>query len=257
MTHELHSPTENHLLAALPPAEYEQLRPALTRVELRRGEVLFESGAPLEHLYFPGAGLVALLHRTAEGANGEIAVIGNDGCVGIQVLLGGGTVPSRAVVQIEGLAWRTKPEPLLEQFRSGGALQRLLLRYVLTLVTQVSQTLVCNRHHTVEQQLCRWLLLCLDRLDSREIRMTQKLLSGMLGMRRAGIAQAANRLREAGLIGYERGCITVPDRAKLEAYGCECYGVVSREAQRLLPRAKALPSASRRARPTDPASSVR
>lgn len=255
--HEPDSPLENHLLAALPAAEYERLRPALTRVELRLGQVLFESGGRLEYLYFPGAGLVSLLQTMADGTNGEVAVMGKDGCVGIQILLGGGTMPSRAIVEIAGHAWRIRPESILKEFHRGGALQRLLLRYVQAMMTQISQTVVCNRHHSVEQQLCRWLLLSLDRIDSGEIRMTQRLLSDMLGVRRTGITQAAKHLQAAGLIHYDRGCITVLDRAKLEAHGCECYGVVSREAKRLLPPVKTPPPASRRAKPTDPTSRSR
>jgi CRP-like cAMP-binding protein len=248
---------KNHLLAALPAAEYERLRLALTRVELPLGQVLFESGAPLDYVYFPCAGLVSLLHKTADGASGEVAVIGNDGCVGIAILLGGGTMPSRAIVQIAGHAWRIKPEPILEEFHRGGVLQHLLLRYVQALMAQISQTVVCNRHHSVEQQLGRWLLLSLDRIDSGEIRMTQKLLGYMLGVRRTGITEAARRLQAAGLIRHARGCITVLDRAALEARGCECYGVVSRETERLLPRIGIVSPGSRRAKPTNPASSPR
>jgi CRP-like cAMP-binding protein len=175
--------------------------------------------------------------------------MGNDACVGIQVLLGGGTMPSRAIVQIAGRAWRIRPEPMLEEFYRGGVLQRLLLRYIQALLTQISQTVVCNRHHTVEQQLCRWLLLSLDRIDSGEIRMTQKLLGEMLGARRTGITEAARRLQKEGLIHHERGWITVLDRARLEAHGCECYGVVRRETLHLLPRVKTTPRASRRGKP--------
>lgn len=230
-----HSPLGNHLLAALPAADLARLSPQMEFVPLRLGEVLYESGSQLRHVYFPVSGVVSLLIVTEDGGTAEIAVVGNDGCVGIALLLGGETTLDRAVVQIDGHAYRLPAELVLHEFKRARAVQLLLLRYVQALMTQTAQTAVCNRHHTVEQQLCRWLLLTLDRVRSNDVVMTQELISNMLGVRRSGVTHAARNLQQAGLIAYERGRITVLDRAKLEAHACECYAVVKRETDRLLP----------------------
>jgi CRP-like cAMP-binding protein len=230
---ERHAPQDNRLLAALPAADYERLRPHLRLVPLPLGAALCESGSQLRHIYFPVSGLVSLLYTTEDGRTAEIAVVGNDGCVGVMILLGGGgQTPAREVVQIAGYAYRIDSDALLHEFHRGGPTQDLLLRYVQTLMTQISQTAVCNRHHSIEQQLCRWLLLSLDRLPTNEVRMTQHLISNMLGVRRSGIAVATKRLHDAGVIEYRRGNITVPDRAKLLARACECYAVVKKEVDR-------------------------
>ena len=235
-TSERHGPRENRLLAALPADDYERLLPDLTRVPLALGAALYESASPLRHAYFPVSGLVSLLYTMEDGHTAEIALVGNDGCVGVMLLLGGGaTTPSRGVVQIAGQAYRIDAERLRTEFYRGGRTQALLLRYVQGLITQITQTAVCNRHHSIEQQLCRWLLLSLDRLPTNEVRVTQELVSNMLGVRRSGITLAAKRLQELGLIEYRRGHITVPDRAKLLAHACECYAVVKKEMDRLLP----------------------
>jgi CRP-like cAMP-binding protein len=232
---ESYSPLGNHLLAALPPADLARLSPEMEFVALELGETLYETGSHLRHVYFPVSGVISLLIVTEDGGNAEIAVIGNDGCVGIALLLGGETTLDRAVVQIAGHAYRLPAEVVLREFKRGAAAQLLLLRYVQALMTQTAQTAVCNRHHTVEQQLCRWLLLTLDRVSSEHVVMTQELISNMLGVRRSGITQAARSLQQAGLIAYERGHIRVLNRAKLEARACECYAVVKRETDRLLP----------------------
>jgi len=228
------SPRENRLLAALPPEEFARLRPHMTLTALPLGKVLHESSAQMRHVYFPVSGLISLVYTLEDGATAELAVVGTDGCVGIAILLGGGTTPSRAVVQIPGHAYQVKSAAILDEFRRQGRLQLMLLRYIQARITQVSQTAVCNRHHTVEQQLCRWLLLSLDRVPANEIRMTQELISTMLGVRRTGITQAARTLERAGLIENRRGVITVSDRAKLEAHACECYAAIKRETDRLL-----------------------
>ena len=230
-----HSPNQNRLLAALPAAEFVRLQPLLRLTALRSGEVLHESGAQLRDVYFPVSGLVAQLYTLEGGATAGTAVVGNDGCVGIAILLGGGTTPGRAVVQIAGYAYRVSAEAILAEFNKGGAVRRVLLRYIQALMTQMSQTAVCNRHHTVEQQLCRWLLLSLDRLRSNDLVMTQELIANMLGVRREGVTEAAGNLQDAGLIRYRRGHITVTDRAGLEQRTCECYAVVKKEYDRLLP----------------------
>lgn len=230
-----HSPLGNHLLAALPAADLMRLLPEMEFVPLKLGEVLYESGTQLRHVYFPVSGVISLLILTEDGGTAEIAVVGNDGCVGIVLLLGGQTTLDRAVVQIAGHAYRLPAEPLLQEFKRAKAVRRLLLRYIQALMTQTAQTAVCNRHHTVEQQLSRWLLLTLDRVRSNDVIMTQELISNMLGVRRSGVAHAARNLQQAGLISYQRGRITVFDRAKLEAHACECYAVVKRETDRLLP----------------------
>lgn len=203
-------------------------------VALSLGAVLYESGAQPRHVYFPVSGVVSLLILTEDGGSAEIAVIGNDGCVGIALLLGQ-TALDRAVVQIAGHAYRLPAGVVLREFKRRTAAQPLLLRYIQALMTQMARTAVCNRHHTVEQQLCRWLLLTLDRLPSTDMVMTQELISNMLGVRRPGVTQAARKLRHAGLIEYERGHIRVLDRARLEAHACECYAAVKRETDRLLP----------------------
>jgi CRP-like cAMP-binding protein len=228
-------PRQNQLLAALPAADYERLLPHLEPVKLPLGLVVFESGGKLRHLYFPASGIVSLLYAMEDGASTEIAVIGNDGVVGIALFMGGESTPSRAVVQSAGHGYRLKAAVLKTEFARGGSLQHLLLRYTQTLIAQMTQTAVCNRHHAVDQQLCRWLLLSLDRLPSNELAMTQELIANMLGVRREGVTEAAGKLQADGLIRYRRGHITVLDRRKLEARVCECYAVVKKEMDRLLP----------------------
>ena len=230
-----HNPKQNQLLATLPAADYERLLPHLELVTLPLGLVVFESGSKLRHLYFPASGIVSLLYAMENGASTEIAVIGNEGVVGIALFMGGESTPSRAVVHSAGHAYRLKAAVLKTEFERGGALQQLLLRYTQALIAQMTQTAVCNRHHAVDQQLCRWLLLSLDRLPSNELVMTQELIANMLGVRREGVTEAAGKLQEAGLIHYTRGHITVLDRPKLEARVCECYAVVKKEMDRLLP----------------------
>ena len=233
---ESHDPKQNHLLAALPAAEYQRLLPRLERVPLPLGWALYESGGKLQHLYFPTGGIVSLLYVMENGASAEIAVTGSEGAVGIALFMGGESTPSRAVVQAAGSAYRLKASVVKEEFEHGGPLQVLLLRYTQALITQMAQTAVCNRHHSVEQQLCRWLLLSLDRLPSSELAMTQELIANMLGVRREGVTEAAGRLQQDGLIHYSRGHITALDRLGLEARVCECYAVVKRESDRLLSR---------------------
>jgi CRP-like cAMP-binding protein len=229
-----HGDCPNHLLAALPADEYARILPALERVPLRLGDALCESGQPAIHAYFPIDAIVSLLYVTADGASAEIAVVGNEGVVGFALFMGGETTTSRAVVQSAGHAYRVEARLLKTEFYRAGPMQRLLLRYTQALLTQMAQTAVCNRHHTVDQQLCRWLLLSLDRLPSNELVMTQELIANMLGVRREGVTEAAGRLHQAGLINYRRGHITVVDRAGLEARVCECYAVVKKEFDRLL-----------------------
>jgi CRP-like cAMP-binding protein len=228
------SPKHNRLLAALPAADLLRLLPHLERVPLPLGAVIYESGGEQGHVYFPAGGIVSLLYVMNDGAAAEIAVVGNEGAVGIALFMGGETTPSRAVVQSAGSAWRIEPAAIKAEFARGGAMQRLLLRYTQALITQMTQTAVCNRHHLLEQQLCRWLLLSLDRLPSNELVMTQQLIANMLGVRREGVTEAAGRLQADGLIDYSRGRINVLDRARLEKRACECYGVVRRESDRLL-----------------------
>jgi CRP-like cAMP-binding protein len=232
-----HSPRQNHLLAALPTPESERLYPHLELVPLQLGEVLYESGDQLQHVYFPVVSIVSLLYVMADGASAEIAVVGNEGIIGIAVFMGGETMPNRAVVQSAGHAYRLKGHILKEEFNRAGELQHLLLRYTQALITQMAQTAVCNRHHSLDQQLCRWLLLSLDRLQAPELAMTQELIANMLGVRREGVTEAAGKLQSAGLIHYSRGRITVIDRPRLEARACECYQVVKSEFDRLLPYA--------------------
>ena len=232
-----HSPKENHLLASLPAADYERLLPELEIVPLPLGWAVYESGGHQGYVYFPTNSIVSLLYVMENGASAEMAVTGNEGLVGIALFMGGETTPSRAVVQSAGHAYRLKSAVLKREFEHGGALQHLLLRYTQALITQMAQTAVCNRHHSVEQQLCRWLLLSMDRLPGNELRMTQELIANMLGVRREGVTEAAGKLQDAGLIHYSRGHITVLDRPKLETQVCECYAVVKREVDRLLPYA--------------------
>lgn len=226
---------ENHLLSALSTTDFNRLLPDLKLVTMPLGRVIYESGALLSHIYFPIDCIISLLYVMRNGAAAEIAVVGNEGVVGIALFMGGGTTPSRAVVQNAGHALELKREVLEKEFNRAGPLHNLLLRYTQALITQMSQTAACNRHHTVEQQLCRWLLLNLDRLSSNELRMTQELIANMLGVRREGVTQAAVKLQARGLIQYSRGHITILDRPALEAEVCECYAVVKKEYDRLLP----------------------
>ena len=228
------SPKANRLLAALPDADYQDLLPTLERVPMRLGQSVYESGGPQGYVYFPTTSIVSLLYVLADGATAEIAVTGNEGLVGISLFMGGETTPSRAVVQIGGRAWRMRARTLKRAFERRAPLMELLLRFTQALITQMTQTAVCNRHHEVDQQLCRWLLLSLDRLTGMEVRMTQELIANMLGVRREGVTAAAGKLQGAGLIRYQRGRIQVLDRPGLERRVCECYGVVKREYQRLL-----------------------
>jgi CRP-like cAMP-binding protein len=230
------SPRQNHLLAKLPAANYERLVPYLEQVPLELGRAVYESGREQEYVYFPTTSIVSLLYVMEDGSSAEIAVVGNEGVVGISLFMGGETTPSRAVVQSAGYGYRLRANVLKTEFGQGGDLQHLLLRYTQALITQMAQTAVCNRHHAVEQQLCRWLLLSLDRLPSNELTMTQELIANMLGVRREGVTEAAGKLQAQGLIHYSRGKITVLDRPKLEARVCECYAVVKREYGRLLPQ---------------------
>jgi CRP-like cAMP-binding protein len=234
MSHEPQQAVGNRLLAMLPQEEMERLRPDLEPISLALGEVIYESGGQQSYIYFPTTAIISLLYMMENGASAEMGVAGNDGLVGVALFMGGNTVPNRAVVQSAGDAFRMKTKVLQEEFARGGTFQRLLLRYTQALMTQMSQTAVCNRLHTVEQQLCRWLLLSRDRLDSDELVMTQELIANMLGVRREGVTHAAGRLQEDGLISYVRGRITILDRSGLEAAVCECYGVVKDEYHRLL-----------------------
>lgn len=228
-------PRQNHLLAALPPDEWERWLPTLQAVDMPLGEVLYESGVTMTHVYFPTTSIVSLLYVMEDGGSAEIAVVGNEGIVGISLFMGGESTPSRSVVQSAGTGFRMPGELLKEEFSRSGPVLHLLLRYTQALITQMAQTAVCNRHHSLDQQLCRWLLLSLDRLQGTELVMTQELIANMLGVRREGVTQAAMNLQRAGLIQYHRGRITVVDRAGLEQRTCECYGVVKREYDRLLP----------------------
>jgi CRP-like cAMP-binding protein len=233
------SPSENHLLAALPPADFARLRPSLKLVSLPLGEALYEPGSQLRHVYFPTTSIVSLLYVMADGASAEIAVVGNEGLIGVSLFMGGETTPSRAVVQSAGHAYQLSGKILKDEFILGGAMQHLALRYTQALITQMAQTAVCNRHHSLDQQLCRWLLLSLDRLPSNELVMTQELIANMLGVRRETVTEAAGKLQDAGVIQYSRGRITVLDRPALEVRTCECYAVVKAECDRLLPHVMA------------------
>jgi CRP-like cAMP-binding protein len=229
-----HSPNQNHLLAALPTAEFERLAPYLELLLMPLGEVLYEPGGQLQHAYFPTTAIVSLHYVMESGASAETAGVGNEGVVGISLFMGGDTTPSSAVVQTAGHAYRLDRRILKQEFDRGGPVQHLLLRYTQALITQMTQTAVCNRHHSVEQQLCRALLLSLDRLTGDSLTMTQELIANMLGVRREGVTEAAGKLQRAGLIRYSRGHIDVLDRPGLERAVCECYGVVKVEFERLL-----------------------
>ena len=230
-----HSPHQNHLLDALPKDDYERLAPHLELIPMPLGEVLYEPGANLRYVYFPTSSIVSLLYVMEDGASAEIAIVGNEGILGISLFMGGESTPSRAVVQSAGQGFRLKAQLLKDEFGRFGPTMHLLLRYTQALITQMAQTAVCNRHHSVDQQLCRWLLLSLDRLQSNDLLMTQELIANMLGVRREGVTEAAGRLQRAGLIRYQRGAITVIDRPGLESRCCECYQVVKTEFDRLLP----------------------
>ena len=229
-------PTQNRLIAALPSAEAERWLPLLEPVDMPLGSVLYESGGTLSHVYFPTTSIISLLYVMENGASAEIAVVGNEGIVGISLFMGGESTPSRAVVQSAGGGFRLKASTMKQEFDRAGPVLHLLLRYTQALITQMAQTAVCNRHHTLDQQLCRWLLLSLDRLQGNQLVMTQELIANMLGVRREGVTEGALKLQRAGLISYARGHITVLDRAGLEERSCECYSVVKKEYDRLLPK---------------------
>jgi len=229
----LHAPGENHLLAALSEAERERIYPHLRLVPMPLGKALYESGDVLRYVYFPLDCIVSLLYVLENGASAEISVVGREGLIGVALFMGGETTPSRAIVQSAGHAYRLDGQRLKDEFHRNGELQLLLLRYTQTLITQMAQTAVCNRHHSVDQQLCRWLLLSLDRLPSEDLVMTQELIANMLGVRREGVTDAAGKLQKLGVIRYVRGHITVTDRPKLEQLCCECYSVVKRESDRI------------------------
>jgi CRP-like cAMP-binding protein len=231
-----HDPLQNHLLAALSTAEQMRLFPRLRLVPMPLGKVLYESGDPLSHVYFPTNSIISLLYVLTDGASAEISVVGNEGLIGIALFMGGETTPSRAIVQSAGYAYRLPGQQIKDEFHRNGEMQFLLLRYTQALITQMAQTAVCNRHHTVDQQLCRWLLLSLDRLSSNQLAMTQELIANMLGVRREGVTEAAGKLHKLDVIRYTRGRITVLDRRKLQQLCCECYSVVKKEYDRLLPR---------------------
>ncbi|HUQ75764.1 MAG TPA: Crp/Fnr family transcriptional regulator [Burkholderiales bacterium] len=232
----MHLPAlQNQLLAALPPEDYVRLAPRLELVRMKLGHPVYESGGALQHVYFPVSGIVSMLFVTKAGASAELAVIGREGIVGVSLFMGGETTPNRCVVQSACEAYRLPALALREEFARGGPVQLQLLKYTQALITQIFQTAVCNRHHGVEQQLCRWLLLSLDRLAGNQLKMTQELIANMLGVRRQGVTEAARDLEKAGLIHHARGTITVLDRPGLEARVCECYAVVRREYDRILP----------------------
>jgi len=230
-----HSPKQNHILAALPAEDYTRLLPDLELIPMPLGWAVYESGGHMSYVYFPTTSIVSLLYVMEDGASAEIAIAGNCGLVGISLFMGGESTPSRAVVQSAGNGYRLRAGVLKREFAMGGNLQHLALRYTQALITQMAQTAVCNRHHALDQQLCRWLLLSLDRLQSNELVMTQELIANMLGVRREGVTEAAGRLQTDGLIHYSRGHIKVLDRTRLEQRVCECYAVVKREYDRLLP----------------------
>jgi CRP-like cAMP-binding protein len=235
VTNALLDPRKNQLLAALPDAEWQRWRPQLEEVELPLGQVLYESGITLSHVYFPTTALVSLLFVMENGASAEIAVVGSEGVVGISLFMGGESTPSRAVVQSAGQGFRLQAHAIRNEASRAGPVLQLLLRYTQALITQMTQTAACNRHHSLDQQLCRWLLLSLDRLRGNELVMTQELIANMLGVRREGVTEAARKLQKVGLIRYARGRITVLDRPGLEQRTCECYAVVKKEYDRLLP----------------------
>ena len=225
----------NQLLASLPASEWQRMGPLLEAVELPLGQVLYESGSKMSHVYFPINAIVSLLYVMEDGASAEIAVVGHEGVVGISLFMGGETTPSRAVVQSAGWGYRLRARSIKDEFNRSGPLMHVLLRYTQALITQMAQTAVCNRHHSIDQQLCRWLLLSLDRLEGNQLVMTQELIANMLGVRREGVTAAAQSLQRDGLIRYTRGRIQVLDRPGLEARTCECYAVVKKEYDRLLP----------------------
>jgi CRP-like cAMP-binding protein len=227
-------PEENHILAALPAPERDRLFPHLRPVEMPLGQAVYESGAALRHIYFPASCIISLLYVLEDGSSAEIAVVGNEGAIGVALFMGGETTPSRAIVQSAGVAYRLTGRRLKEEFKRHGEMLHVLLRYTQSLITQMAQTAVCNRHHSVHQQLCRWLLLSLDRLPSNKLVMTQELIANMLGVRREGVTEAAGKLQKLGVIRYSRGRITVLDRPKLEQLSCECYAAVKKETDRLL-----------------------
>jgi CRP-like cAMP-binding protein len=229
------NPKQNLLLAALAGQEWQRWQPLLEYVDMPLGHVLYESGKTLSHVYFPTTSIVSLLYVLENGASAELAVVGNEGLVGVSLFMGGGSTPSRAVVQSAGHGFRLKAKEMKKEFDRGGPVLHLLLRYTQALITQMSQTAVCNRHHSLDQQLCRWLLLSLDRLEGSDLVMTQELIANMLGVRREGVTEGASKLQHAGLISYSRGRIKVLDRPGIEARSCECYAVVKKEYDRLLP----------------------
>jgi len=229
------NPHQNHLLEALPASDYQRLAPHLEHLALKLGDVLYEPGRTMRYVYFPTTAIVSMLYVMEDGASAEIAIVGNEGILGISLFMGGESTPSRAVVQSAGFGYRMRAQVLKNEFERYGTLMHLLLRYTQALITQMAQTAVCNRHHTVDQQLCRWLLLSLDRLSSNELTMTQELIANMLGVRREGVTEAAGKLQNAGLVEYRRGKITVLDRPRLQSRSCECYQVVKKEFDRLLP----------------------
>ena len=233
------APRRNLLLAALPDVEWQRWLPLLEPVDMPLGLVLYESGGTLSHVYFPTTAIVSLLYVMENGASAEIAVVGNDGIVGISLFMGGESTPSRAVVQSAGAGFRLRAQVVKDEFNRAGPVLHLLLRYTQALITQMAQTAVCNRHHSLDQQLCRWLLLSLDRLQDNELVMTQGLIANMLGVRREGVTEAALKLQQDGMIRYARGRITVIDRSAIERRTCECYAVVQKEYERLLPATKA------------------
>jgi CRP-like cAMP-binding protein len=234
------NPQQNHILDALPPPERERLFPHLNLVALPLGMVLYESGDTLRHIYFPTDSIVSLLYVMEDGASAEISVVGNEGAIGVALFMGGESTTNRAIVQSAGSAYRLTGQRLKDEFERHGQLLHILLRYTQALITQMAQTAVCNRHHSVDQQLCRWLLLSLDRLSSNTLEMTQELMADMLGVRREGVTEAAGKLQKLGAIRYSRGQITVLDRPRLEELCCECYSVVKKETDRLL-RARPTP----------------
>lgn len=235
MDHAIPSPVQNHLLAQLPQGERDRWFPKLELIDMPLGQVIYEAGVTLKYVYFPTTAIVSLLHVMENGASAEIAVVGNEGIVGVSLFMGGESTPSRGVVQSTGKSYRLAAQLMKNEFNRSGPVLHLLLRYTQALITQMSQTAVCNRHHSLDQQLCRWLLLSLDRLLGNELVMTQELIANMLGVRREGVTEGALKLQKAGLIQYLRGHITVLDRKGLERRSCECYAVVKKEYDRLLP----------------------
>jgi CRP-like cAMP-binding protein len=230
------SKDQNWLFHSMPPPEWERLTPFIEEIELPLGKVLSESGFKMDFLYFPSTAIVSILYELESGSAAEIAVVGNEGCVGVCIFMGGHSTLSRTVVQSAGMGYRIKASAILEEFNKAGPVMHLFLRYTQALITQMTQTAVCNRHHTLDQQFCRWLLLSLDRLGSNELVMTQELIANMLGVRREGVTEAALKVQKAGLIKYARGHITILDRPGLEKRTCECYQVVKTEYERLLPK---------------------